>query len=95
MSVVTERPILNQVQSFVRQAKLASAAHETLEVTPDMAGLLADYLCEALASAEDQAWFWTEEWQAGEREAEADLAAGRYETFDTMEELIDDLGWPR
>jgi len=95
MSVVTERPILNQVQSFVRQAKLASAAHETLEVTPDMAGLLADYLCEALASAEDQAWFWTEEWQAGEREAEADLAAGRYETFDTMEELLDDLGWPR
>jgi hypothetical protein len=95
MSVVTERPILNQVQSFVRQAKLASAAHETLEVTPDMAGLLADYLCEALALAEDQAWFWTEEWQAGEREAEADLAAGRYETFDTMEELIDDLGWPR
>ena len=95
MSVVTERPILNQVQSFVRQAKLASAAHETLEVTPDMAGLLADYLCEALAFAEDQAWFWTEEWQAGEREAEADLATGRYETFDTMEELIDDLGWPR
>ena len=42
-----------------------------------------------------QAWFWTEEWQTGEREAEADLAAGRYDTFDTMEELIDDLGWPQ
>lgn len=25
----------------------------------------------------DQAWFWTEEWQAGEREVEADRAAGR------------------
>jgi hypothetical protein len=25
----------------------------------------------------DQAWFWTEEWQAGEREADADIAAGR------------------
>ena len=46
---------------------------------------------EAPAFAEDQAWFWTEEWQAGEREAEADLAAGRYETFDTMEEMIDDM----
>lgn len=25
----------------------------------------------------DQAWFWTESWQAGEREADADEAAGR------------------
>jgi hypothetical protein len=50
---------------------------------------------EALATAEDQAWFWTEEWQVGEREAEADLAAGRYQVFDKMEDMIDDLGWPR
>ena len=26
---------------------------------------------------DDQSWFWTEEWQAGEREADEDLAAGR------------------
>ncbi|MGE0599753.1 MAG: AbrB family transcriptional regulator [Dehalococcoidia bacterium] len=25
----------------------------------------------------DQAWFWTEEWQKGEREADEDIAAGR------------------
>jgi tripartite-type tricarboxylate transporter receptor subunit TctC len=31
-----------------------------------MAGILADYLREALATAEDQAWFWTEEWQAAD-----------------------------
>jgi hypothetical protein len=30
----------------------------------------------------DQAWFWTPAWQAGEREAEADLAAGRLRCFD-------------
>ncbi|MFZ6003335.1 MAG: AbrB/MazE/SpoVT family DNA-binding domain-containing protein [Actinomycetota bacterium] len=30
-----------------------------------------------------QAWFWTTEWQAGEREADADRAAGRVETFDS------------
>lgn len=34
-----------------------------------------------------QAWFWTPEWQAGEREAEADLAAGRLETFTSDEEF--------
>jgi len=95
MVTVMERPILDKVQSLARQARLASVAQENLEITPDMAGVLADYLREALVITEDQAWFWAEEWQAGEREAEADLAAGHYETFDTMEELIDDLGWPQ
>lgn len=35
-----------------------------------------------------QAWYWTPEWQAGEREADADLAAGRVETFASGEDLI-------
>jgi hypothetical protein len=38
-----------------------------------------------------QEWFWSEEWQAAEKSAEEDLAAGRYETFDTMEEFLADL----
>jgi antitoxin PrlF len=38
-----------------------------------------------------QAWFWAPEWQAGEREADADLAAGRTDTFRSGEELIDAL----
>ncbi|MFE9934590.1 AbrB/MazE/SpoVT family DNA-binding domain-containing protein [Streptomyces sp. NPDC005533] len=35
----------------------------------------------------DQAWFWTERWQAGEREASEDIAAGRtvrHEDVDSM-----------
>ncbi len=39
-----------------------------------------------------QEWFWAAEWQAGEREADADLAAGRFQDFDTMEEFLKDLG---
>jgi AbrB family looped-hinge helix DNA binding protein len=35
-----------------------------------------------------QAWFWTPDWQSGEREAETDLAAGRVETFDSGDELV-------
>jgi predicted transcriptional regulator len=38
-----------------------------------------------------QEWFWTEHWQAAEREVEADLEAGRFETFDTMEEFLANL----
>jgi hypothetical protein len=33
----------------------------------------------------DQAWFWTPEWQAGERAADADLAAGRSSRYDSDE----------
>ena len=39
-----------------------------------------------------QAWFWNPEWQAGERDADADLAAGRVEAFDSGEDLLDALG---
>ena len=39
----------------------------------------------------DQTWFWTEEWQAAEREAENDLRAGQVKEFDTLDELIADL----
>lgn len=39
----------------------------------------------------EQAWFWTKEWQAREREADADLATGRSTTFDNAEDLLDHL----
>lgn len=39
----------------------------------------------------DQRWFWTERWQEMEREADADIAAGRVKRFDSVEEFFDDL----
>lgn len=39
----------------------------------------------------DQAWFWTKAWQAGEREAEADIGAGRVKKARSAEELIRSL----
>jgi len=39
----------------------------------------------------DQAWFWTPEWQAREKEADQDLYAGRYEEFDTLDDLLKGL----
>lgn len=38
-----------------------------------------------------QAWFWSPEWQAGEREADLDRAAGRSERFESGEEFLDAL----
>jgi bifunctional DNA-binding transcriptional regulator/antitoxin component of YhaV-PrlF toxin-antitoxin module len=36
----------------------------------------------------NQAWFWTPEWQAGEREAEANAAEGNGEFFASGEQLL-------
>ncbi len=38
-----------------------------------------------------QAYFWTKEWQAGEREAEKDIRKGRVKKFKSVKELMDDL----
>jgi hypothetical protein len=38
-----------------------------------------------------QAWFWTERWQTMEREASADIAAGRVRRFDSSDEFLDEL----
>ena len=40
----------------------------------------------------DQAWFWTDEWQTGEQEASADIAARRTARFDSDDALLTALG---
>ena len=80
------------LQSIARRARLASVAREPLELklSPEESAALADILTAALE--DDPSWYWSEEWQAGEQAAEEDLAAGRGQVFDTMEDLIQDLG---
>jgi antitoxin PrlF len=36
----------------------------------------------------DQAWFFTPDWLAGEREADEQIAAGRGQVFDSAEEMF-------
>jgi AbrB family looped-hinge helix DNA binding protein len=36
-----------------------------------------------------QAWFWTPAWQARERQADEDLASGRFQRFENDEALIE------
>jgi bifunctional DNA-binding transcriptional regulator/antitoxin component of YhaV-PrlF toxin-antitoxin module len=48
-------------------------------------------LVPVVAVPADQAWFWTERWQAMEREADADAGAGRATVVDGLEGLISHL----
>lgn len=36
----------------------------------------------------EQQWFWTERWQRMEREADAEIAAGRVTTHDSFEDFL-------
>lgn len=45
-------------------------------------------LVPVVAVPADQSWFWTERWQTMEREADADIAAGRATVVDGFEGLI-------
>jgi hypothetical protein len=38
-----------------------------------------------------QAYFWTTQWQEGEREAEADIKSGHVRVYDSVQELIKEL----
>jgi len=72
---------------------------ERLQALPELGGPERDQLellrsgrAEAFAVMQrlnpDQAWFWTEEWQAGEREADADEAAGRTTYHASTEDFL-------
>ena len=39
----------------------------------------------------DQAYYWTEAWQKGEREAEQDIKAGCVKRFNNVQDLVKDL----
>jgi hypothetical protein len=54
--------------------------------TPDPTAILSNELTDAA-----QAWFESPEWQGGEDEADADLAAGRITRFDSEQAFLDAL----
>jgi AbrB family looped-hinge helix DNA binding protein len=57
-----------------------------IEVVDDRATLVPKRLID-----KSQAYFWTREWQEGEREAEKDIKSGRVRVYDSSKELIQEL----
>ena len=39
----------------------------------------------------NQSWFWSREWQAGEKKVDQYIERGEIETFDSMEEFLSSL----
>jgi AbrB family looped-hinge helix DNA binding protein len=70
--------------SVRRQAHLKEG--DLLEIILEPDGSLR--LVPKLAIDRSQAFFWTKRWQQAEHMVEDDLQAGRYQDFDTMDDLI-------
>jgi AbrB family looped-hinge helix DNA binding protein len=66
-----------------RAAHLEAGDLLEAELTPDGILLRPQKLIDAT-----QAWFWSPDWQAGERDADSDRASGNVEEFASGEELI-------
>lgn len=79
------------------QKLLARARGKIKRIRRDLAsarGLTAaeaDVAVKAGLIARDQRWWWTEDWQKGERESERDLRAGRARALESAEQLLEDL----
>ena len=73
-----------ELETIKRKIK---AIQENLTDSEGLTRREADIAAKAGLVAEDQKWWWTEEWQAGEREAEADIQTGRIVGPMTVDEL--------
>lgn len=76
---MTQTTLIEQID-----ARLSTLPAAKLVTVLDFVSYLAD-------RDPDQAWFWTPEWQAGERQTDEDLRTGNYEDFDTMDDFITSL----
>jgi hypothetical protein len=68
-----------------------SELHELVDRLPEGAVNGAAILLEEISDGRidsEQAWFWTRDWQAREREADDDLAAGRVTAYENDEGLL-------
>jgi hypothetical protein len=72
---------------FVTKAELHKLVDELPETAVEGAGVLLRGIIKGPVDP-DQAWFWTPEWQSGEREADAEIAEGAGAVFHSTDEFI-------
>lgn len=73
--------------SIAVYASASSATTSMLQPARDLQDVF-PWTAASSSRAADQAWFWTPEWQEGEREVDEALAAGRATYFDSAEEFL-------
>ena len=82
-TVVRKKGTVTIPAEIRRAARLAEGDLVEVEITADGILLRPKKLIDAT-----QTWFWEPAWQAKEREADEDAAAGRLERFESDEEFL-------
>jgi hypothetical protein len=72
---------------LMTKAELHQLVDQLPEQAVDGAAILLEEITDGRIDPE-QAWFWTQEWQQREREADDDLAAGRVTRFESDEDFL-------
>lgn len=72
----------------IRAARGTLSAGESMSVGGALEELRVTSVTGMFDPDESQAYFWTEEWQAGEREADEDIQSGRVHHFDDPADAI-------
>lgn len=77
-------------KSFVKSSITFSSGMTISQFVPMLIdpNLVPDYSWITLETDTGEGWFWSGDWQEGERRADADLAAGRCKDFDTIDNLL-------
>lgn len=86
ISVIRAKGQVTIPQDVREAAHLEEGDPVEIEITADGILLRPKKLIDA-----SQAWFWSQEWQQGEREASADIKAGRVKTFGSSEVFLESL----
>jgi antitoxin PrlF len=86
MTTIRRRGQVTIPSSVAKAAHLREGDPVEVEIVPEGILLRPRKVIDAT-----QAWFWEPAWQAGEREASADIAAGRVKTFDNDQDFLESL----
>ena len=88
-NVIVSTHALERLADLLEQA--SRAARDLSRKNQPHASLVLPELKRPNSIPQDQAWFWSEAWQAGEREVNEALARGEYLEYETLEEALADL----
>ena len=83
---IGEGGMLRIPEELLEQAHLKDGAPVSLRISAE-----GEIVIQTEERDPDQWWFWTEEWQKGEREVDEDKAAGRVSAPMTGEEFLAEL----
>lgn len=80
---VSGEPVQIEAAISSHDPQLALRAGSTVQVYARQRGLL-----QGVEIDPAQQWYWSAEWQRREREAEEDLREGRFQDFDSLDDLL-------